>query len=124
VPGAAQLKAAETVVAAVPTFWIEIPVRPAKSSLNSGTAIFEVVEVALKQEYEAIRTQGYSLDVEESVLEGCCFGAAVTAADGMAIAALSLSLPKMRLRDKAMQKQIIAAVRDAARQTSQALTPG
>ena len=37
------------------------------------------------------------------------------------IAALSLSLPKMRLRDKAMQKQIIAAVRDAAAQTGRAL---
>ncbi len=78
-------------------------------------------EVALKQEYEAIRRQGYSLDVEESVLEGCCFGAPVNAPDGMAIAALSLSLPKMRLSDKAMQKGIIAAVRDAAAQTSKAL---
>ena len=78
-------------------------------------------EVALKQEYERIRTQGYSLDAEESVLEGCCFGAPVTAPDGVVIAALSLSLPKMRLRDKAMQKQIIAAVRDAAAQTGRAL---
>lgn len=78
-------------------------------------------EVALKQEYERIRTQGYSTDAEESVLEGCCFGAPVTGPDGVVIAAISLSLPKMRLRDKAMQKQIVAAVRDAAAQTAKAL---
>lgn len=78
-------------------------------------------ETALKQEYEAIRRQGYSLDVEESVLEGCCFGAPVAAPDGIVIAALSLSLPKMRLLDKDMPKQIIAAVRDAAAQTTTAL---
>jgi DNA-binding IclR family transcriptional regulator len=78
-------------------------------------------EVALKQEYERVRTQGYSLDAEESVLEGCCFGAPIPAPDGVVIAALSLSLPKMRLRDKAMQKQIIAAVRDAAAHAGRAL---
>jgi len=78
-------------------------------------------EVALKQEYERIRTQGYSTDAEESVLEGCCFGAPVTGPDGVVIAAISLSLPKMRLRDKAMQKQIVGAVRDAAAQTAKAL---
>lgn len=80
-----------------------------------------VDEVALKQEYETIRARGYSLDVEESVLEGCCFGAPITAQDGVAIAAVSLSLPKMRLRDKAMHTQFIAAVRDAAAQTGRAL---
>jgi DNA-binding IclR family transcriptional regulator len=78
-------------------------------------------EVALKQEYERIRNQGYSLDAEESVLECCCFGAAVTGPDGVVIAAISLSMPKMRLRDKAMQKQVIAAVRDAAAKATAAL---
>ncbi len=37
------------------------------------------------------------------------------------VAALSLSLPKMRLRDKVMQKRIVAAVRDAAEQTRKSL---
>ncbi len=78
-------------------------------------------EVALKQEYEKVRRQGFSTDAEESVLEGCCFGAPITAPDGVVIAALSLSLPKMRLRDKAHQKQIIAAVREAAAQAGRAL---
>jgi DNA-binding IclR family transcriptional regulator len=79
-------------------------------------------EVALKQEYERVRKDGFSTDAEESVLEGCCFGAPITGPDGVVLAALSLSLPKMRLRDKAMQKQIIAAVRDAATATSAAMT--
>jgi len=78
-------------------------------------------EVALKQEYERVRTQGYSTDAEESVLEGSCFGAAVNGPDGAVVAAISLSLPKMRLRDKAMQKRIITAVRDAAATTGRAL---
>jgi IclR family acetate operon transcriptional repressor len=79
-------------------------------------------EVALKQEYERVRKDGFSTDTEESVLEGCCFGAPITGPDGVVLAALSLSLPKMRLRDKAMQKQIIAAVREAATATSAAMT--
>ncbi|MBA2355488.1 MAG: IclR family transcriptional regulator [Luteitalea sp.] len=78
-------------------------------------------EVALKQEYERIRAQGYSTDAEESVLEGCCFGAPISGQDDVVVAALSLSLPKMRLRDKAMQKRIVAAVRDAAEQTRKSL---
>ena len=74
-------------------------------------------EVALKQEYERVRTQGYWTDAEESVLEGCCFGAPIIGPDGVVIAAISLSMPKMRLRDKAMQKQVVAAVRRAAAAT-------
>ena len=81
-------------------------------------------EVALKQEYERIRTSGFSTDAEESVLEGCCFGAAVAAPDGTVVAALSLSLPKMRLIDAAMQDQIITAVREAAAQTAKSLKRG
>jgi len=79
-------------------------------------------EVALKQEYELIRAQGYSTDAEESVLEGCCFGAPISGPDDVVLAAISLSLPKMRLRDKAMQKRIVAAVRDAAEHTGKSLT--
>lgn len=88
------------------------------------TAHTIVDEVALKQEYERVRTQGFSTDAEESVLEGCCFGAAVTGPEAIVIAAISLSLPKMRLRDKAMQKKIISAVRDAAAGTGRALKRG
>lgn len=80
-----------------------------------------VDEAALKREYERVRAQGYSTDAEESVLEGCCFGAPITNDTGVVIAAISLSLPKMRLRDKAMGKRIVSAVRDAAAQTGRTL---
>jgi DNA-binding IclR family transcriptional regulator len=83
-----------------------------------------VDEVAIKQEYERVRTQGFSTDAEESVLEGCCFGAPVAGPDDAVIAAISLSMPKMRLRDKALQKKIIGAVRAAAAGTGKALARG
>lgn len=78
-------------------------------------------DVVLKQAYEAIRAQGYSTDTEESVLEGCCFGAPVTAPDGHVFAAISLSLPKMRLKDKAMTRRIVTAVKGAAADISASL---
>jgi IclR family acetate operon transcriptional repressor len=78
-------------------------------------------EVGLKQEYERVRAEGFSIDAEESVLEGCCFGAAVTGPDGVVVAAISLSLPKMRLRDTSMTSQIVSAVRDAAAKTTTSL---
>jgi DNA-binding IclR family transcriptional regulator len=80
-----------------------------------------VDEVALKREYELVRERGYATDAEESVLEGSCFGAPVHTAGGQVIAAISLSLPKMRLKDKAMASRITQAVCQAAADTSRAL---
>ncbi len=79
-------------------------------------------EVLLKEEYDRVRSRGFSTDTEESVLEGCCFGAPVVGNDGVALAAISLSVPKMRLGDAAMQDQIVEAVRAAAAETSKSLT--
>lgn len=71
-------------------------------------------EVELKREYERIRLGGSSTDQEESVLEGCCFGVPILDAHGDAIAAISISLPKMRLRDEQLQKRVVAGIRRAA----------
>jgi DNA-binding IclR family transcriptional regulator len=71
-------------------------------------------EVELKREFERVRARGYSTDQEESVLEGCCFGAPILDAYGDAVAAISVSTPKMRIRDEQLQKRIVAAVRRAA----------
>jgi DNA-binding IclR family transcriptional regulator len=71
-------------------------------------------EVELKHEYERVRLRGYSTDQEESVLEGCCFGVPILDAHGEAVAALSLSLPKMRLRDEQLQKRVVSGIRRAA----------
>lgn len=71
-------------------------------------------EVELKREFERVRSRGYSTDQEESVLEGCCFGVPVLDAHGDAIAAISISSPKMRIRDEQLQKRQVAAIRRAA----------
>ena len=71
-------------------------------------------EVELKREFELVRSRGYSTDEEESVLEGCCFGAPILDGNGDAIAAISVSSPKMRMRDERLQKRLITALRRAA----------
>ncbi|MGH9370947.1 MAG: IclR family transcriptional regulator [Vicinamibacterales bacterium] len=71
-------------------------------------------EVELKREFELVRSRGYSTDHEESVLEGCCFGAPILDASGDALAAISLSSPKMRIREETLQKRVVAALRRAA----------
>jgi DNA-binding IclR family transcriptional regulator len=71
-------------------------------------------EVELKREFELVRSRGYSTDEEESVLEGCCFGTPILDEDGDAIAAISVSSPKMRMRDERLQKRLITALRRAS----------
>jgi DNA-binding IclR family transcriptional regulator len=71
-------------------------------------------EVELKREFERVRSRGYSTDIEESVLDGCCFGVPILDARGNAIAALSISAPKTRVRDDQLQKRIVASLRRAA----------
>lgn len=78
-------------------------------------------EVELKREFEGIRSRGYSTDAEESVLEGCCFGAPILDAAGQALAAISVSSPKMRMRDESLHKRLIAALRRAANEVSRTL---
>jgi IclR family acetate operon transcriptional repressor len=82
-----------------------------------------VDEVELKREFERVRSRGYSTDREESVLEGCCFGAPILDVRGEAIAAISVSSPKMRIADEQLQKRLVAALRRAADGISQALAP-
>ncbi len=78
-------------------------------------------EMELKREFERVRSLGYSTDAEESVLEGRCFGAPILDASGDAAAAISVSSPKMRMRDEALKKRLIAALRRSAGEVSRAL---
>jgi IclR family acetate operon transcriptional repressor len=71
-------------------------------------------EVKLKREFEVVRSRGYSTDREESVLEGLCFGVPILDAQGDAIAAISVSSPKMRMHDEQLQKRLVTALRRAA----------
>lgn len=80
-------------------------------------------EMELKREFERVRSRGYSTDAEESVLEGMCFGAPILTVHGEALAAISVSSPKMRMRDEQLQKRVVAALRRAADGVSHALAP-
>jgi IclR family acetate operon transcriptional repressor len=70
-----------------------------------------VDEAALSKELELVRTRGYATDFEESTLGGCCLSAPILGKDGHAVAAVSVSMPKMRF---ASQERLVAAVREAA----------
>jgi len=52
-------------------------------------------EVGINKEYEKVRKQGYSADLEETAIGGCCFGAPIHYG-GKVIAAISISMPKIR----------------------------
>ena len=80
-------------------------------------------DVQLKRQFEAVRSRGYSTDDEESVLEGLCFGVPILDAQGDAIAALSVSSPKTRMRDARLQKRLVTALRRAAEAVARMLTP-
>jgi DNA-binding IclR family transcriptional regulator len=81
-------------------------------------------EVELKREFERVHARGYSTDQEESVLEGCCFGTPILDARGEAIAAISVSSPKMRVREEQLQKRLVSALRRASEHVGRVLTPG
>jgi IclR family acetate operon transcriptional repressor len=70
-----------------------------------------VNEVELHKEFELVRERGYATDIEESTLGGCCVSAPIFGEGGDAIAAISISMPKMRFNN---QERLVAAVRDAA----------
>lgn len=78
-------------------------------------------ENELKRELERVRARGYSTDMEESVAEGCCFGAPIFACGDQAIAAISISMPKMRLAKGTSQEEVVAAVKHAAEEISSEL---
>jgi IclR family acetate operon transcriptional repressor len=78
-------------------------------------------ERALRAEYESIRSQGYSLDREETVPGGCCFGAPITDGSGRVVAAMSISLPKPRLESRGGEKIVLRSLRDSAARVSAAL---
>ena len=75
-----------------------------------------VNEVELHKEFELVRERGYATDLEESSLGGCCLSAPIFGDGGDVIAAISISMPKMRFNN---QERLIAAVRDTAQAITQ-----
>jgi IclR family acetate operon transcriptional repressor len=72
-------------------------------------------EIELNKEYEKVRKQGYAVDLEETAIGGCCFAAPIYYG-GKVIAAISISVPKMRCHGQ--EKFIKAVVSPAAAITS------
>jgi IclR family acetate operon transcriptional repressor len=68
----------------------------------------------LSREYENIRLQKFAIDREECAPGGVCFSVPIFAAGGQVSAAISLSMPKTRLRDSEQERSIIAALRATA----------
>jgi DNA-binding IclR family transcriptional regulator len=90
-------------------------------SLVRFTPATIVEEVALNKELDLVRAQGYATDLEESAMGGCCLSAPIFDRDNQAVAAISISMPKMRFTN---HDRLIAAVRDAAKAISQELRNG
>ena len=76
---------------------------------------------SLLQEFERIRTQGYAVDKQESVTGGICTGAPIRGAGGKVIAAISVSVPVVRMTPE-RQRDVAAAVVEAANLISADLT--
>jgi DNA-binding IclR family transcriptional regulator len=67
--------------------------------------------VKLQEEFSRVLAEKFATDREESVADGICFGVPIFSATGEVNVALSASVPKMRVRDQAHEKAIIAALR-------------
>jgi DNA-binding IclR family transcriptional regulator len=67
----------------------------------------------LIQEYETIRSQRFAVDREECSNDGICFSVPVFGSDGAVSAAVSISMPKFRLKGKQHEESLIASLRTA-----------
>ncbi|MCZ2153138.1 MAG: IclR family transcriptional regulator [Bryobacterales bacterium] len=70
---------------------------------------------------DLVRTQerGFACEMEETVLGGCCFGAAIKERGGVVRAAISISLPNSRLtteNQKAIPQHVMQAAGNIAKQ--------
>ncbi len=70
-------------------------------------------EIALQTELDTIRTRGYATDNEESTPGGFCFAAPLVGSGGEVVAALSISVPAIRMESQNHAK-IIEALRKSA----------
>lgn len=76
-------------------------------------------EKAIEEEYETIRSRGYSTDVEESTPGGFCFGVPIFTSSSRVEAAISISMPKSRMPDDAKRERMIQALENAAQEIAQ-----
>ena len=80
-------------------------------SLVRFTSSTIVEEMTLSKELDLVRAQGFATDLEESTIGGCCLSGPILGKEDHAVAAVSISMPKMRFVN---QERLIQAVKDAA----------
>jgi DNA-binding IclR family transcriptional regulator len=68
----------------------------------------------LEHEYENIRAKGFAVDREECAEDGICFSVPILGSNKEVSAAISLSMPKFRLRGPEQEASIIAALRSTS----------
>ncbi|MCB8880904.1 IclR family transcriptional regulator [Acidisoma cellulosilytica] len=71
-------------------------------------------------EISATRSRGYALDLQENELDICCFGAAITGADGKAAGCISVSMPRYRF-EAGQDHTILEALKDCVARIALAL---
>ena len=73
-------------------------------------------ECELGREWERVRLEKFAVDREESVYDGVCFAVPIFGEAGAVNAAISLSLPKSRLRNAEHEAVVVKALTTAATQ--------
>jgi IclR family acetate operon transcriptional repressor len=68
----------------------------------------------LDREFDQIHCQGFAVDREESVYNGSCFGVPVFGEPGEAVAAVSVSLPKVRVRGPEHEFDLVGKLKELA----------
>jgi IclR family acetate operon transcriptional repressor len=78
----------------------------------------------LQREFERSRERGFAADREESVSEGYCFAVPIFGRNGDVPAGISVSLPKLRMRNAEQEERFVEALRATAVRISGALQEG
>ena len=78
-------------------------------------------ESRLQKEYAGIRARGYAVDDEETTPGGRCFGAPLRAPQGEVVAAISISVPMIRLDSPERAQALIGALEATAASISRQL---
>jgi IclR family acetate operon transcriptional repressor len=79
-------------------------------------------EGELAVEFERIREQKFAADREESVPDGCCFAVPIFGDSGEVAAAISTSIPKVRVRGPEHEEAVVQALRATATQIARDLS--
>ena len=91
-----------------------------KSGLSRKTRHTITSVAELERELHRVREAGYAVDREEGVEGACCIGAPVRSHTGCVVAAVSVSMMKVRLA-RLREAEVIALVKSAAGKISGAL---